>query len=331
MKKRDIVVIGSSAGGVEALTYLMSALPGSLDASIFVVQHVPAQHQSLLPQILSKAGSLPAVHPEDGQPYRPGHVYVASPDRHLLLEDGVMRVQRGPRENGHRPAADALFRTAARARGNRVIGIVLTGALDDGAAGLFAVKHRGGKAVVQDPDEAYCPDMPRAAMQHTEVDIVAPLREIANRLPAWTKEDVPDDDAAKDDLIESEARILLDGSTANVATPGRPSTYSCPDCGGVLNEIDEGGLLRFRCQVGHAFNPASLHESQSSSLEAALWAALRALEQHAGLARRLADKATQFSQPKSAAWHGERADVAERQADVLRDLLRVRPRKAKAP
>jgi two-component system chemotaxis response regulator CheB len=241
-----------------------------------------------------------------------------------------MRVERGPRENGHRPAADALFRTAARAQGKRVIGIVLTGALDDGAAGLFAVKQRGGMAVVQDPNEAYCPDMPRAAMEHTEIDAVASLREIGERLPAWTRETVPDDHAPHDDLIEAEAQILLDGSTANVSSPGRPSAYTCPDCGGVLNEIAEGNMFRFRCQVGHAFNPESLQEAHSGTLEAALWAALRALEQQAELARRLSNKAKQFSQPRSASWHGDRAEAAEKQADLLRGVLKVGPRKAKA-
>jgi two-component system chemotaxis response regulator CheB len=326
--KRDIVVICSSAGGVEALTSLVAALPAGLPASLFIVQHIPAAHQSFLPQLLTKAGRLPATHPRDGETIVSGHVYVAPPDHHLLIEDGTIRVRRGPRENGHRPAGDALFRTAARAKGPRVIGIVLTGALDDGAAGLFAVKQRGGFAVVQDPDDAYCPDMPRAALDHTDVDAVASLGEIARQLPAWTSqsvEEAPDVNS----LIAAEADIALQGSTEYVATPGTPSTFSCPDCGGVLNEIEDDRRLRFRCQVGHAFNRASLHAAQSEVLEAALWAALRALEQQADLGRRLTAKARRINQPKSASWHEERAETSEQQANLIRELLGAAPRKAR--
>jgi two-component system chemotaxis response regulator CheB len=325
--KRDIVVIGSSAGGVEALTCLMAGLPRDLAAAIFVVQHVPAQYHSILPQLLTRAGHLPASHAEDGHAYKRGHVYVAPPDHHLLIEDGRMRVERGPRENGHRPAVDALFRTAARARGRSVIGVVLTGALDDGAAGLFAVKQREGYAVVQDPDEAYCPDMPRAAMEHTKVDAVVPLDEIARRLPEWTSVTVSDEEVVPHPVMEAEAWIALHGSTAKVRSPGNPSAYVCPDCGGVLNEIEEGSMLRFRCQVGHAFNLQSLQGAQAGKLEAALWAALRSLEQEAELARRLSHKATQINHAKSAAWHAERADAAEKQADLVRAALHLRPRK----
>jgi len=329
VRKRDIVVICSSAGGVEALTSLVAALPANLPASLFIVQHVPAQHQSLLPQLLTKAGKLPASHPEDGEPIQPGHVYVAPPDHHLLIAESTMRVRRGPRENGHRPAGDALFRTAAKAKGPQVIGIVLTGALDDGAAGLFAVKQRGGFAVVQDPEDAYCPDMPLAALQHTDVDAVASLRDIARQLPVWTSASVAGA-AAESPLIEAEADIALDGSTRDVATPGTPSLFGCPDCGGVLNEIEDERRLRFRCQVWHAFNLASLHEAQSEVLEAALWAALRALEQQADLGRRLMEKARRLNQPKSASWHEERALGSEQQADLIRDLLGVGPRKARS-
>jgi two-component system chemotaxis response regulator CheB len=326
--KRDIVVICSSAGGVEALTSLVAALPANLPASLFVVQHVPARHQSLLPQLLTKAGKLPASHPEDGEPIVSGHIYVAPPDRHLLIAESTVRVLRGPRENGHRPAGDALFRTAARAKGPRVIGIVLTGALDDGAAGLFAIKQRGGFAVVQDPEDAYCPDMPRAALEHTDVDAVASLDEIARQLPFWVSQ-IVDDRAPAVPLVAVEADIALDGSTEDVRTPGTPSVYSCPDCGGVLNQIEDERRLRFRCQVGHAFNVRSLQDAHSEVLEAALWAALRALEQQADLGRRMTEKAKRVNQPKSASWHEERADASEQQANLIRELLGVGRRKAR--
>jgi two-component system chemotaxis response regulator CheB len=278
---------------------------------------------------LTKAGRLPASHPRDGEPILPGRIYVAPPDHHLLIADSTVQVRRGPRENGHRPAGDTLFRTAARAKGPQVIGMVLTGALDDGAAGLFAIKQRGGFAVVQDPDEAYCPDMPRAALEHTDVDAVAKLEDIARKLPEWTTEAVGEPSPASA-LIAAEADIALDGSTQNVPTPGTPSVFSCPDCGGVLNEITDERRLRFRCQVGHAYNLAALQEAQSEMLEAALWAALRALEQQADLGRRLTAKARRLNQPKSASWHEERAQASEQQAQLIRELLGVGLRKARS-
>jgi two-component system chemotaxis response regulator CheB len=188
MATRDIVVIGASAGGIEALTELVERLPRELPASLFVVQHIPANHKSLLPRILAAAGPLPVSHPADGEEFVRGHIYVAPADHHLLLEGAQMRVVRGPRENGHRPAADALFRTAARSHGPRVIGVVLTGALDDGAAGLISVKQYGGFAVVQDPQDAWCADMPRQAMERVQVDAVVTVRELARKLSRWTRQ-----------------------------------------------------------------------------------------------------------------------------------------------
>jgi two-component system, chemotaxis family, protein-glutamate methylesterase/glutaminase len=308
MLTRDIIVVGASAGGVEALTALVRRLPANLPASVFVVQHVPSEHKSMLPRILGAVGKLPVSHPNDGEKFERQHIYVAPSDHHLLLEAGHnMRVVRGPRENGYRPAADTLFRSAARTYGPRVIGAVLTGALDDGTAGLIAIKQESGFAVVQSPDEAYCADMPRSAIQHADVDAVVTIAEMARKLPKWSRQGAPGK-ASRQPVLP-----LLE----------RPAPFTCPACGGVLNEIHEGKLTRFRCRVGHAYNPEALQHAQALDLESALWAALRALEEQSELARRLANRARTIRQVKSAARYDERASAAEHQAGQVRKALRL--------
>ena len=310
MLTRDIIVVGSSAGGVEALTALVRRLPADLPASIFVVQHVPSEHKSMLPRILGSVGKIPVSHPADGEKFERKHIYVAPSDHHLLLEaDHTMRVVRGPRENGYRPAADTLFRSAARTYGPRVIGAVLTGALDDGTAGLIAIKREGGLAVVQSPEEAYCADMPRSAIQNVDVDEVVTIAELARKLPKWARQAAPARHSGPRPVLQP----LLE----------QPAPFTCPACGGVLNEIHEGKLTRFRCRVGHAYNPEALQHAQALDLESALWAALRALEEQSELARRLATRARTIKQVKSAARYEERASAAAHQAARVRQALRL--------
>jgi len=278
MPDRDIVVVGASAGGVEALTSLVRALPGDLPASVFVVLHLPATGSSALPDILSRAGRLPASHAKDGEPIEQRRIYVAPPDYHLLLRAGHVRATRGPRENGHRPAVDPLFRSAAFEYANRVVGVVLSGALDDGTAGLLAVKSRGGVAIVQHPEDALYPGMPHNAIEHVEVDHVLPAADIGETLGRLAAEPATDPAGAGSDDMQT--KVELEGFSMEAIEgghPGRPSGFSCPDCNGVLWEIRDGGLVRFRCRVGHAWSPESLLTQQSESLEAALWVALRTL------------------------------------------------------
>ena len=248
MPGHDRIVVGASAGGVEALVQLVSCLPADLPAAIFVVLHVPPHGGSILPQILSRSGPLPAIHPQDGQAIQPGHIYVAPPDMHLLIKRGYVHLARGPRENGHRPAADPLFRTAARAYGLRVVGVVLSGALDDGAAGLAAVKMRGGMAMVQDPKDAYCGDMPRNAMNSVGVDYCLPVAEMPAVLTRLANEPavlervqpVSEEMGKEADIAELDLTTLHDSDR-----PGSPSGFACPDCGGSLWEVREGELIRF--------------------------------------------------------------------------------------
>ena len=320
----DIIVIGASAGGVEALTDLVGRLPADLPAAVFIVLHIPAYGTSVLPGILSRRGLLPAVHPADGDPVQKGRIYVAPPDHHLIVEkDGMIRLTRGPHENGHRPAVDALFRSAARAYGPRVIGVILTGTLDDGTAGLQAVKRRGGLAVVQDPEEALFASMPRCAIQGVAVDLVAPLAEIGPALASLAHQPVPgESESPVTPELEEEVKVAeFDIKALETRHEGKPSSYACPDCHGVLWEVEEGDLLRFRCRVGHAFSPESLLASQSDALEDALWTALRALEESAALADRLSERSGERGHGLAADRFAQQAVDARDRAAVIRQAL----------
>jgi two-component system chemotaxis response regulator CheB len=320
----DIIVIGASAGGVEALTSVVRQLPGDLPAALFVVLHIPAQSPSLLPGILGRAGSLPASHPRDGEPIQPGRIYVAPPDQHLLVEDERVRLTRGPRENRARPAVDVLFRTAARAYGPRVVGVVLTGGLDDGTAGLQAVKQQGGIAVVQDPQDALYPSMPKSALEHVAVDHCLPLSDIGARLVALALEPAPDVIYPASAMMEAEsqhAEVVMEVFNHQELMPGQPSPFACPECHGVLWEMRDGQLLRYRCRVGHAYSAESMLAEHSETLEAALWAAMRALEESAALSERMAAMAQQHRRAQRETMYLGRAQERRQHAAVIRTIL----------
>jgi two-component system chemotaxis response regulator CheB len=322
---RDIVVIGCSVGGVEALQKLVAGLPKDLPAAVFVVLHLSPQSTSVLPQILNRAGKLPAFHPLNPEPVLPGRIYVAPPDNHLVIEDGRVRVTRGPKENRHRPAIDPLFRSAARWYGPRVIGVVLTGSLDDGTAGLLAIKRRGGIAVVQDPKDAMAPGMPESALEAVSVDHVATLEQIPELLRKLVMVEVMQNrnGKGKSSRLKKETEIVeLDDMAAieDENRPGTPSAFGCPECGGVLWELDEEEILRFRCRVGHAYTAGSLSVEQADGVESALWAAMRALEEGASLALRMANTA-KGRHPRLETRYRERAKTKMEHAEVLRKLI----------
>lgn len=323
MPNRDIIVIGASAGGVEALLNVAGGLPSDLPAAVFVVLHIPAQAPSLLPTILSRAGPLPAQHAEDGMLIQNGRIYVAPPDHHLLVGQGFVRVVHGPRENRHRPAVDPLFRTAAVAYGSRVIGVVLSGSMDDGTAGLLAVKMRGGIAVVQDPADALYPDMPRNAMHQVQVDYSMPVTEIGGLLVDLSHSPAADDTTPVPEGMAIEARIAeMDPvAMADDTRPGTPSVFSCPECNGVLYEIRDGEITRFRCRVGHAFSPESVLAEQDEALEEALYMALNTLEESASLSRRMAQQARQRGSTWMTRRFEEKVREAEQRANVIRQVL----------
>jgi two-component system chemotaxis response regulator CheB len=293
-----------------------------LPASVCIVLHVAAEHRSFLPDILSRIGPLPARHPQDYEPLEHGRIYVAPNDHHLMVEQGHVRVVKGPLENGHRPAVDPLFRSAARAYGPRVVGVVLTGALNCGTVGLLSVKAQGGLAVVQDPDEAACGDMPRSALEYVNVDHCVRLGKMGALLTRLVDTPVPARKRRTPKQLEQEVEVVLSNPEAANRPPegGSPSHYSCPDCGGILFEMDGSGLLRYRCRVGHGFTGEALVGGQEAMVDAALWAAVRALEENAALARRMASRARERRHDHSARRYDERAQAAEQQALAVRHV-----------
>ena len=323
MATHDIIVIGASAGGVEALTQFVRALPADLPAAIFIVLHIAPYSKSLLPNILNRRCSLTTTHAVDGEEIQPGHIYIAPPDHHLLIKNGYIHISRGPRENRHRPAVDPLFRTAARTYGPRVVGVVLSGTLDDGTAGLLAIKSRGGIAIVQNPEEALYDGMPRSAIDHVEVDHILPISEIVSLLVELARKPVPEQINPVNDNLAMEADMAeLDKDAVHSdQRPGKESPYSCPECGGVLWELNQGNLLRFRCRTGHAYSPKSFLAEQSYSVEQALWSALRALKEQSNLVRRMAERAKKQNHPLIGLRYEQQAQEAEFHAETLRKLL----------
>jgi len=321
-----IIVIGASAGGVEALSRLVSALPGNFPAALFVVLHISPAGPSLLPEILTRVGRNPALHAQDGERIVPGQIYIAPPDHHLLIKPGRMAVTRGPRENSARPAIDPLFRTAARSYGPWVVGVILSGGLDDGTMGLMDVKRFGGITLVQDPHEAMFSSMPSSAIENVLVDRVLMLDEMAPLLTRLSHEPVPAEEGAafmgrnnganQPDIAEVGNEEL---KTRNLTGP--PSRFTCPECGGALWELENGKLLRYRCHVGHGYTADSLMAAQTERLEDALWSALRTLEETAGMRHRMAERARQGGWDLMARNYDEQAEHAEAQAGLVRSVL----------
>ena len=326
MPGHDIIVIGASAGGVEALKQLVELLPADLPASIFVVLHVPSDGTSALPKILSKWGSLPAYHPQDRESILYGRIYIGPPDSHLLVKPGYIRLARGPKENGFRPAIDPLFRTAARVYGTRAVGVILSGTLDDGTAGLIAIKQRGGVTIAQDPNEALYPGMPMSAIENADIDYVLPVSEIASTLIRLANEEVEEGgEPVSDDMeIETDISELEFDALHTYRRPGTPSRFTCPECNGVLWEIDDENLIRFRCRVGHAYSAETLLSEQTDSVEAAMWAALRALEENVALTSRLARRMQDRGHTITAARFENQAREADERAEIIRRVLVTR-------
>ena len=294
MAKKDIVVVGASAGGMEALQTLVAGLPGDLPAAVFVVWHLSPGVKSVLPQVLNRVGALQAVNPKDGDPIKPGCIYVAPNDHHLLLEKGYVRVTKGPKENRFRPAVDPLFRSAAYVYGSRTIGVVLSGALDDGTSGLWAIKLRGGTAIVQDPADAMHRSMPLSALDNVEVDYKVPVAEIGPLLARLARED-----AAPEKLLPLEEREKMDAEVKiareadsrleDILQYGELSPFTCPECHGVLAMFRDGNIIRFRCHTGHAVSSATLLEAGTQQVEMRLMDALRALDETIMLLHRMGE------------------------------------------
>lgn len=322
--KRDIVVIGASAGGVEALTAFFKALPPKVEAAFLVVLHIPAHAPSRLDQILSRVTSLSVVVAEDGEPLVSGRVYVASPDKHLMVTPQGVRLSRGPKEGRSRPSIDVLFRSAAVAFQSRVIGVVLSGMLDDGTAGLWAIRDHQGVALVQDPAEALHAPMPQSAIAHVQVDFVGTVQALSDRVALLASEEVamPEDPARLARLgIENHIALGGNGLKVGVMDLGKVSKYTCPDCHGVLVQIEEGSIVRFRCHTGHAYSLTSLIAEVNESIDKGLWGALRAGEERVMLMRQAAEVADAAGATHEAQRCQMHADQTEKRLEPLRVLV----------
>jgi two-component system, chemotaxis family, protein-glutamate methylesterase/glutaminase len=326
MARRDVIVIGASAGGVAALTNLVKGLPADLGAAVFVVMHVRPYTPSALPRILAEAGPLEAVHAEDRGRFRPGRIYIAPPDKHMLLEAGRLAVRRGPKENRFRPSIDALFRSAAYVYGPRAIGVVLSGALDDGTSGLWSIKRLGGVAVVQTPADAQHPQMPHNVLEHVEADHVCPAAEMGPLLARLAAEDAPeappvDGDELRRLALEVDIATRDDAFEKGVFDWGQMAPYTCPECHGALVRLQEGPVLRYRCHTGHAFTPSALLAGVTEAVEETLWQAMRAMEEQAMLLEHMAKHFDGSGQKRAAGVFMEKSRSARDRARVIHDSL----------
>lgn len=319
MDNRDIIVIGGSSGATAPLKSILGALPSDLPASVFVVLHIPARSLGILATAAQAATHLPVRPAEDGMAIEPGHIYLGVPDRHLLLAEGHIRLGRGPRENMARPAIDPLFRSAAVSYGPRAVGVLLSGLLNDGAAGLSAIKRCGGLALVQDPVDAIADEMPLAGLQAVTADLVAPHGRIGDVLsdlargPAGPRLTIPPEIRLEVDIASGER---IDSSVLRRFAD--PSPLICPDCGGVMSQIREPGPLRYRCQVGHAKTAEVLAYEQESAIDEALRVALRIIEERAELVTRMAEDGRKSGRRSVAEMYQERAEEYRRYAETIR-------------
>jgi len=304
MPKHDIIVIGASAGGVEALQMLVRALPADLPAAVFVVLHTYPRTRSLLPEILTRAGPLPAAHPEHGQLIQLGMIYVALPDQHLLIERGHIHLSMGPQEQHQRPCINVTFRSAAIAYGERVVGVILTGHLDDGTAGLWEIKRRGGMAVVQNPEGALVPSMPLNALREVPVDYTMNLEQMAPLLSRLAR---GEGEQERSEVGKNDIEPAL-------------TDLTCPECRGTIWEVSNGNTTEYRCRVGHTYSVRAMLTEHFATQERTLYSAIVALKEGASLASRLADKI----QPEMCERLKEQAQLLGSQAETLDRILRER-------
>lgn len=318
---RDIIVIGASAGGVEVLQAVLAELPRDLPAAIFIVVHVG--DQSILARVLDRVSALPVTEARSGEVPVPGRIYVAVPGKHLLLHEDHMLLTRGPRENHARPAIDPLFRSAAATYGSRVIGLVLSGSLADGTAGLRAIKRCGGLALAQDPRDAMVSSMPQSVLHHVDVDEVLRTSAIASRLshlvrqPAPAAPEIPLDVRLESAIAAQElADMRIDDRL------GKPSRFTCPECHGALWEIEDGSMLRYRCHVGHAYTDQAMLASQTEEIDRLLGTLLRSHQERAAFTRRMAEHERSQGRVNLADKLAERAVDYDQGAELMKELLR---------
>jgi two-component system chemotaxis response regulator CheB len=324
--KRDIIVIGSSAGGLPALMQIVAALPHNFPASILVVQHIPPYSVSNLHQILNRLGPLPATVARDGELIEPSKIYVATPDHHMLVEQGKIVVKRGPKENRFRPSVDALFRSAAYTYGSRVIGIVLSGVLDDGTSGLWSIKRLGGLTLIQQPEDALFPQMPLNAQDQVELDYSVPAAEMAALLAQLTTLPAqPTPKLSKKELKLLEMEIVIAGRDnafeMGIIEMGEFTPFTCPECHGALTQLKEGRTIRFRCHTGHAYTISALLSEVTTNVEAILWQAMQGLEETTMLLTRLGQHFKQEKQADMAEIFFQKSSLIKKHSQVVHDSV----------
>jgi two-component system chemotaxis response regulator CheB len=319
MANRDVIVIGASAGGVEALRTLVGGIPAGVPAAILVVVHVPATATSRLPAILQRSGKLPAVHANHGDELVRGRILVARPDHHLVVHGDRVRVSQGARVNSHRPAIDPLFVSASEWAGARAIGVVLSGVLDDGTNGVRAIHARGGVTIAQDPEEALYAAMPESAIDSGAVDHVVAVANIGALLMRLTREEVTAGPEAK--AMGKTEDELAPGPQDAADVQGPASGFTCPDCHGALWELNRADTFAYRCRIGHSYAPDSLLAAQSEKIEETVWAGYRAIVESAALAMRLSDLARSRGLHSMADRYKARYDEALKRANTVRAAL----------
>lgn len=324
MSKRNIVVIGGSAGAMQPLTQLLGALPADTRASLFAALHFSSLSSEWLSGHLRKSIKLPVRSPRGDVEVQQGQVIVARPDHHLVVLPGRALASRGPRENSWRPSIDVLFRTAAVAYSSRVIGVLLSGELDDGTAGLQAIKACGGLAIVQAPTDAVSPAMPRTATANVAVDHSASIEELPRLLLRLIDEDAPPPPDIPQYLRHEAAMALSSHETSRLMRArGAPSVLTCPECGGPLWKSEQGGA-QLRCLVGHAYHLHSLLDGADGEIDRTLWAAIRLFEQRVNIARMLSEQERSEGRKQRAALYDTRAQESQQHANTLRELHRLR-------
>ncbi len=316
MAHSSIIAIGASAGGVTALRSLAAALPDTLRAPVLVVLHIGA-HRSELPGLLNAVGPVPAKHAEDGETIFPGRIYVAPPDRHMIVAGGRLRLLRGPKENCARPAIDPLFRSVAERYGSGAVGVILTGKLNDGALGLFEIKRLGGVAIAQDPNDAAYPDMPMSAAEHVALDYCLPLAEMPELLLKLV------DRNERKELVMPKPSSQPDGQKPDIIssrTFERPLTVTCPDCGGALIMFEVGSMIKFGCHIGHTYTAEIMATAQFEEMEKVMRAAVRFLNERAEFCLQMAEHGGVTDSDVSSDWHAASKQALDR-AYKLRDLV----------
>ena len=312
----NIIVIGASVGGVDAIRAIVSGLPENLDAAVFVTLHIGA-HQSIFPELLNKVGTMTASHAVHNEPIKPRHIFVAPPDHHMTIERGKVFLTKGPRENLARPAIDPMFRSAARTYGAAVTGVLLTGGLNDGTAGLYEVKAQGGTAIVQNPTNAVGSEMPQSAIDHVAVDHILDIDDIApllNRIIEDSGEAVFE---ASGDQAAGDAQEK--GMTAQF-TQNHPVAVTCPDCGGALRQSELGSLTQFSCHIGHVYTAEIMLAAQFLAMERFVEQAMRSLNERAELCRAMMEKAVQNGAASPEQWEAAMAEALDQTA-VLQSLI----------